>query len=387
MSFIVATPYRTVCDDHARVLARLGLLKGYFVGNRRGTEGIPGELTYLNPLFGLFIMGSRKVLPGYTAEWLRAATHPLFDRWVALDVKPGDHIISSYGYANHCFKKARAGGGKTFLDAGNSHPENFWNVVKDEHRRWKVSRPPLPPVWNKQGRRMVEDTDYALSPSKHVTQSFVSRGFDPDRVLHLPYPVDLSVFQPRLSVEIPPSPLRVVCTGSVSLRKGFPYLLEAVRLIRKEREVVLVLTENVESSMKDILPRYSDVPVEWSPPMPHDQLALHLKACHVFALLSLEEGMARSALEAMACGLPVVLTPNTGTADLVIPGVNGEVVPVRDPEAAAKAIIACHERQLVNGPPPAGTLREDLSFANFEKRFTAHLHRLGMISGSSPAAC
>lgn len=378
MPFIVAAPHRTVCDDHARVLARHGLLKGYFSGNRRGTEGIPGELTYLNPLFGVFIMGTRKVLPGYTAEWLRAASHPLFDRWVGLDVKPGDHVISSYGYANRSFKKARSGGGKTFVDAGNSHPENFWNTVQEEHRRWGIRRPPYPPIWNRQGRRMLEDTDYILSPASYVTDSFLARGFKREQILHLPYPIDLSVFQPRTTLEIPESPIRVVCTGSVSLRKGMPYLLEAIRILRKERDAVLVLTDQVESSMKDILPRYTDVPIEWTESLPHARLAEHLKKCHVFALLSLEDGFARTVTEALACGLPAVVSENTGAKDCVRPGVNGEVVPVRDPAAAAAAILACHERQLRDGPPSPGNLLEDLSFAKFEHDFISGLQSLGL---------
>lgn len=379
MPFIVAAPHRTVCDDHARVLARHGLLKGYFSGNRRGTEGIPGELTYLNPLFGLFIMGTRRVLAGYTAEWLRAASHPLFDRWVGLDVKPGDHIISSYGYANRSFKKARSGGGKTFVDAGNSHPENFWNTVQEEHRRWKIRRPPYPPIWNRQGRRMVEDADYILSPASYVTDSFLARGFKPEQILHLPYPIDLSTFRPRTVVEIPESPIRVVCTGSVSLRKGMPYLLEAVRLLRKERDAILVLTNQVESSMKDILPRYADLPIEWTESLPHAELAEHLKKCHVFALLSLEDGFARTVTEALACGLPAVVSENTGAKDCIRPGANGEVVPIRDPAAAAAAILACHERQLRDGPPSPGSLLDDLSFAKFERDFISDLTRLGLV--------
>jgi starch synthase len=378
MPFIVAAPHRTVCDDHARVLARHGMLKGYFSGNRRGTEGIPGELTYLNPLFGLFIMGTRKVLPGYTAEWLRAASHPLFDRWVGLDVKPGDHVISSYGYANRCFKKARSGGGKTFIDAGNSHPENFWDVVQEEHRRWKIRRPPYPGIWNRQGRRMVEDADYILSPASYVSDSFLARGFAPEQIIRLPYPIDLSVFQPRTGPEIPASPIRIVCTGSVSLRKGMPYLLEAVRLIRKDHDAVLVLTDQVESSMKDILPLYQDVPIEWAESLPHAQLAEHLKKCHVFALLSLEDGFARTVTEALACGLPAVVSENTGAKDCIRPGVNGEIVPIRDPAAAAAAILACHERQLREGPPSPGELLENLSFARFESDFMAALCHLGL---------
>ena len=380
MQFSVICPIRSVMDYHARVLAQHGLLKGYFTGNRRGTQGIPGELTYLNPAFGLWTMATRRIFPGYAAEYLRAAAHPLFDRWAALDVEPGDHVISSYGYANRCFTKARGGGGQTFLDAGNSHPTHFWEVIQEEHKRWGVHRDPYPRHWYRQGLKTVELTDYVMSPSHYVSSSFHARGFSEGQVLHLPYPVDISVFEARRECVLPATPLRVVCTGSVSLRKGFPYLFEAMRLIRKERDAVLVLTDTIESSMKDILPRYSDVPVEWHSGMPHEQLAIHLKNCHVFALLSLEEGMARTALEAMACGLPVVLTPNTGTADLVTPGINGEIVPIRDPAAAAAAILACHERQLASGPPDNDSLRQDLSFETFRERLIFHLRRTGLVT-------
>lgn len=377
MAFSVICPIRSVLDDHARILAKHGLLDRYIVGTRRGTKGIPGELTYLNPAFGLWTMGTRRIFSTYGAEWLRAAAHPVFDKLASIDVKPGDHVISSYGYANRCLVKAKSGGGKAFVDAGNSHPADFWETILEEHRRWKVRRAPYPRHWNRQGLRTVELADYVFAPSNHVANSFRKRGFREDQLLHLPYPVDLSVFVARDRLAVPASPLRVVCTGSVSLRKGFPYLLEAVRLIRKERDAVLVLTDSIESSMKEVLKGYADVPVEWVAPMPHEQLAVHLKGCHVFALLSLEEGMARTALEAMACGLPVVLTPNTGTADLVVPGVNGEIVPIRDAGAAAAAIVKCHERQLEAGPPGTGSLAQMLSIDTFESRLMGHLRNAG----------
>lgn len=379
MGLSVVCPIRSVLDDHARALAGFGLLDGYFVGTRRGTRGIPGEATYLNPLFGLWVNGTRRVFSNSRAEWLRTAAHPLFDRWAAIDVKPGGHVISSFGYANHCYLKARSGGGKTFTDAGNSHPAHFWEVVEEEHRRWNVRRAPYPRHWNESGRRTAELSDYILSPSSYVSGSFRARGFDESQILYLPYPVDLSMFSARPELAIPASPLRVTCTGSVSLRKGFPYLLEAIRLLRKEREVVLCLVENVESSMLDILPRFSDVPIEWTKPMGHAELAEHLKGCHVFALASLEDGFALTVAEALACGLPAVVSEHTGAKDLVTPGVNGEIVPIRDPQALAAAIVACHERQLLNGPPQTNELQEKLSFATFEQRFADHLRRIGLM--------
>lgn len=379
--FIVAAPERiNYYEDYARVLAKMNSLYGYFVGTRRGSKGIPGELTYLNPLFGLWINGTRRKLPGYVAEWLRAASHPLFDRWVGIDVKPGTHVLSSYGYATHCFKKARANGGKTFLDAGNSHPENFWDVVSEEHRRWKVRRPPYPPIWNRQGREMVKHSDYVLCPSHYVAESFLSRGFTQEQIFHIPYSVNLDWFKPDDSELPPTSPIRIVCSGSISLRKGFPYLLEAVRLVRKEQDAVLVLINQVESSMEDIMPRYADVPIEWHEPKSRPELAKHLKGCHVFAMLSLEEGFARSAAEALACGLPAVLTFNTGSADCIRPGINGEVVPIRDPQAAADAILNCHRRLLENGRPDVGDIHDYLSFERFESRFISNLRRVGLLA-------
>ena len=95
-------------------------------------------------------------------------------------------------------------------------------------------------------------------------------------------------------------------------------------------------------------------------------------------MLSLEEGMVRTALEAMACGLQVVLTPNTGTSDFVEPGVNGEIVPIRDAKAAAEAILKCWERAQCGPAPRVGDLRQKLSFETFARDFIVQLRSLGL---------
>ena len=299
-------------------------------------------------------------------------------------------MISSYGYANRCFRYARSTGGLTFLDAGNSHPEQFWEIIEAEHKKWGIDRKPMPRHWNERGRKMLEDTDYIFSPSSYVTDSFLKRGWSSDRIFYLPYPVDLEVFRPRDESRGPVKkaalstgqaargeggPLRVICTGSVSVRKGFPYLLEAMRIIRKERDAVLMLTNVVESSMKEILPRYSDVPIEWSPALPHKLLADRLRSADVFALLSLEEGLARTVTEALACGLPAVVSCHTGAHDFIESGVNGEIVPICDAAAAADAILRCAQMSADGATPNRRSILEELSFARFSERFLAILDR------------
>ena len=134
-----------------------------------------------------------------------------------------------------------------------------------------------------------------------------------------------------------------------------------------------MLTRIIQDDVKPVLQKYSDLPIEWAPPLPHGRLAERLREADVFVLPSLEEGLARTACEAMACGLQVVLTPNTGANDFVQAGVNGEVVPIREPVATAEAILKCFERQLADQHPGVTEIHEKLSFESFEKRFIDQL--------------
>lgn len=370
--FAVACPVRSVCDHHARVFASLDRLQGHYLGTRNGATGVPAVHFKKLPLVGLISYAVAKTMPDL-GEAAKVSCFPMFDRWVKKQLPSATGILSSYGYAVESFRKARKTGGMTLLDGGNSHPANFWSIVSEEHARWNDKTDPYPQKWNEGGLRSVELTDWVFSPSSYVTQSFVDKGFPAERILHLPYPVDLGNFSPLPAVEITDSPLRVICTGGISLRKGFPYLLEAMRIIRKDRDAILMLSGSVHPSMRALMARYSDVPIDWAPYLNHQQLGERLKSGHVFALLSLEEGLARTALEAMACGLPVVLTPNTGVSDFVIPGKNGEVVPIRDPQAAADAIIRCYERRITGHNYVDPDLQRSLSFKTFEGRLIGHL--------------
>lgn len=63
-------------------------------------------------------------------------------------------------------------------------------------------------------------------------------------------------------------------------------------------------------------------------------------AMDVFCLPSHREGFPRAAMEAAACGLPVVATDIRGCRQVVDTGITGQLVPVRDPQALASAIGA-----------------------------------------------
>jgi glycosyltransferase involved in cell wall biosynthesis len=385
--FVVATPNRTVCDDNARALEAQGLLRFLALGTRRGTAGIPPERTRLNPWIGLCGYASGQVLSQFREETFRFALLPWFDRWVKRQLEPGDHLLSSYGYVNECFAWVRAHGGKTFVDAGNSHPEAYWAMLEEEYARWQCPLPPFPRNWYRRSLAMMPLVDYVLSPSAHVTRSFLARGFRPEQILRNVYPIDLRCFTPAREPRAADRPLTIISTGAPSLRKGTPYLLEAYRLVRRAVPAArLILNDGIHDSFRPLLASYSDLPIQWIPRLPHAELAAQLQQADVFVLPSLEEGMARTALEAMACGLPCVLTEQTGSAELMTPGVHGTVVPIRDPAAIAAAILEWWARIEQGGRISAAPIHEPLRYDTFAESFLRQLAELGLIATAEGVA-
>jgi glycosyltransferase involved in cell wall biosynthesis len=378
--YVVATPSRSVCDDNARALAHHGLLRFQALGTRNGAKDVPPELTRLNSKIGLAAYALGRTLSTGKAESLRFRLHPWFDHWVRKQLLPGDHIISSYGYANASFRWAREHGGRTFLDGGNSHPDNFWTILTEEHRRWKCPAPPVARHHYERAMAMMPEVDFVLSPSTFVTRSFLERGFKAEQIIRNVYPIDISLFQPPKAPRPRERPLTLIAPGALSLRKGTPYLLAAFRLVvKKIPDARLVLNRMVFDNVAGIVRQYADLPIDWTPGLAHPELAAKLRVCDMLVLPSLEDGFARTVTEGLSCGLPVITTPNTGASDLIIPGQNGEVVSIRDPAAIAEAVLKWADLIFSPGGKPGISFdAEALSFVKFENDFLGQLRSRGL---------
>jgi glycosyltransferase involved in cell wall biosynthesis len=127
-------------------------------------------------------------------------------------------------------------------------------------------------------------------------------------------------------------PLRVLTVGAVGLRKGAPYVLAAARQLKDRAEFRWV-------GGIELLPAAAQrlaESVHLTGAVPSTQVTEHFQWADVFLLPSLCEGSATVTYEALAYGLPVICTPNTGS--VVRDGVEGFIVPVRDAAAVAQRI-------------------------------------------------
>ena len=373
-------------DNFARALEKNGLLDFYALGTRRGTAGVSPEHTRLNPVFGLFNYLFALTLPSYQAESLRFRTFGLFGLWSRSLLKPGQPLFTAYAFANEAMRWAKQHGAPVLIDAWTSHPQEFWNLLTEEQQRWGSPYPPVSRYYQRRALETAQLADYIFTPSHFVRNSFLRQGVAPERLLLCPQPLDMQVFTPPTEPRPADRPLTLLNTGGVSFRKGTPYLLEAFRIIRRtEPTAVLRLSKVIRNEMRDVLRRYSDVPIEW---VGRVELAAHVRRYQSSDLLlfpSLEDGFAFVVAEALACGLPVITTPNTGASDLIRPGENGEIVPIRDPEALAEAALKWWAKiradHRIGG---RAELQERLSFATFERTFLGHLKKIGLANNTTP---
>jgi glycosyltransferase involved in cell wall biosynthesis len=127
--------------------------------------------------------------------------------------------------------------------------------------------------------------------------------------------------------------LRLLFIGEIGLRKGVPYLLEALRMLNTKK-VHAKLVGKIALS-REIVTRYTDV-ADFVGSVPRSDIKSLYDWADVFVLPSICEGSATVTYEALASGVPVICTPNTGS--MVRDRVDGHIVPIRNPEAIAQSI-------------------------------------------------
>ena len=205
------------------------------------------------------------------------------------------------------------------VDAGN----RILSTEKELHPEVGASFRPAPARTVRRCIREVQEADYILAASDYVRDSILPFGVNPDRIVSMPFGVDLSLFAPAPDIPVPP--FKILFAGHIGLRKGVYYLLEAVRQA-KIPDLQVVLLGNIEGDGK-WLRKYEDLYLH-IPHTPRQEIPAIFANAHLYVFPSLHEGSTVSIYEAMASGLPIVTTPNAGS--VVRDGKDGFIVPVRD---------------------------------------------------------
>jgi glycosyltransferase involved in cell wall biosynthesis len=258
-----------------------------------------------------------------------------------------DAVYSHEGGALKTFRQARLQGAKTFYELPSSHWYWEHELLSEEAERNPEFAGLLPKLRDSNLHITEKDEEVRLSdlvfvPSEHVRRTLA--GVVPDekiRVINYGAPP----VRPRKNNSSKANePLKVLFAGSLTQRKGIGYLLEAIDQLGSQVELTLL------GARYSANPRVDDACSRnrWFETLPHASVLDLMQQSDVLVLPSLAEGCALVVLEALACGLPVIVTPNTGSLEFVRDGFEGFVVPICRADAIADRLdVLNRDRQLL----------------------------------------
>ncbi|HMP76770.1 MAG TPA: glycosyltransferase family 4 protein [Kiritimatiellia bacterium] len=301
-----------------------------------------------------------------------------FARRVATLDLPPHNVFLGFSYAAlEALEAERKRGVLTVVDQIDPG-RTEWELVREEAERWPAYADPMgPPAAGYYERAEAEwrAADIVLVNSVWSRDALVRQGADAARIRVIP----LAYEAPE---RVDPRPVRtsapftVLWLGSVILRKGIPYLVEAARTLADEpvRFVVAGPIGIHTQAMRDAPPN-----VEWRGPVPRGAAQALYREADLFVLPTISDGFAITQVEALANGVPVIATPNCG--DVVEEGKTGFLVPARDAAALAEAI-----RRFVREPGLAARMRESCLATASRFSIEAYADRLTSILYDAVAA-
>lgn len=306
-------------------------------------EVIPDDLVHAFPLRSLLWKWRIRRLSRHERNHERyTQIDAAFTRAVARHKLPAHDVFFGYSYMSLEILEAAQGKAMlTVLGQIDPGPAEFRLVAEAMTANPELAGipQPFPAKYYDRLRHEWELADVIVVNSEWSRDALISEGVNSAKLEVLPLAYEGKLESQKSKSESPKvresqTPLRVLWLGQVNVRKGIHHLIEAARLLERENiqfDIVGplgILPGAVEAAPKNMTFHGSvsrDRATEW------------YQYSDLFVLPTLSDGFALTQLEALAHGLPVIATPNCGR--VVEDGMTGFIVPARDAQALADAIL------------------------------------------------
>jgi glycosyltransferase involved in cell wall biosynthesis len=199
-------------------------------------------------------------------------------------------------------------------------------------------------------KMLQKHVDMFITISKEIKDELVKCGIPQERCTFIPNGVKLDRFQPvsksdkkllRKQLGLPDGPL-VIFTGRLEMEKRVDQLIQIWLQVQKRYTDAHLLILGT-GSQAEKLKRTAGEGILFGGLV--GDTAPYLQTADLFVLPSISEGLSNALLEALATGLPVVVTPTGGTTDIVHHKVSGWIVQDYNPQNLLKGILTFLDNQ------------------------------------------
>lgn len=284
-------------------------------------------------------------LARFSPAWRMWAASVEFDVNAARRLSPADHLIAFNGTSVAQFRAARKARWESIaLVSATSHIRRVVRQQARAHRQYPLERP-----WATRliKRNLIEyaQADRIYVASRYVFESFIEEGIPEELLSVFPLTPDAR-YQPNGEPRSSHT-FDIVYVGSLTVDKGVPLLLDAVRrLPYTDIRLVLVggwTTRGMRRFIQGASAQDARINVCLGDPLPH------LRDARLYVQPTYNDGFGYAAAEALACGLPVIASEDTGMKDLIDPDRNGLILPTGDLQALTEAIEAAYRAEILVG--------------------------------------
>ncbi|MEW6491137.1 MAG: glycosyltransferase family 4 protein [Cyanobacteriota bacterium] len=305
------------------------------------------------------------------ADWVYAS----LDRHVASHHLQGIDAVYAYeDGAATTFEVAKQQGILCLYDLPIAFYRTSQEIQTTEAQRFRDLAPALQsirePEWKIERKEQeIRLADHIFVPSSFVRHSLLAAGIQPEKISVIPFGAPTDYFHPYPKQD---KHFRALFVGRVGPTKGVHYLLQAWQQLNLPNAELLLV--GINEFPETWLEKYTDL-FRYIPSLPHSSLNEYYSSANVLVLPSLLEGLALVQLEAMACGIPIITTPNAGGTDIITDGVEGFIVPIRDVESLKEKLEWCysHPQQLTEMGWAARQKAEQLSWNLYRQKVASQV--------------
>jgi glycosyltransferase involved in cell wall biosynthesis len=291
----------------------------------------------------MFLSTIERIIPQIST---RICSEKLFDFFCCNEIKklqPKIIYFLAPGLTK-CIKYAKRNEIKVILNGNIGHPDTLKKILKTEEKiliEKNIINKPLKSNLDKLddiNRFSFENADNIFAKSNFVKKTCIDNGIRKNKIKLIGNGVDIKRYTPNKKLN---NTFRVIIIANMSIRKGLYYLLEAWKELNL-KNAELIICGLITLEVKPIIKYYNMNSVKY---VGFKDPLNYIHKSDLFVMPSLFEGSPLAALEAMSCGLPVIMFENSGS--LARNNVDGFIIKNRDIKTLKEKILFMYKNRKV----------------------------------------